>query len=65
MTVRSILTRTSQLGNALLALSLLLALVHFRWSLELFAAGLGAHAAVALMAAPRPAPQETPAESLA
>ena len=48
MTFPDAMHRMSQAANALLALSLLFALVHFRWSVELFAAGCAVHALIAL-----------------
>ena len=66
MTFRDAIHRLSQAANGLLALSLFFALVHYRWSLELFAAGCGLHAVVAVGDALRHnAREQDPAGSLA
>lgn len=65
MTFHDAIQRLSQAANALLALSLLLALVHFRWSLELFAAGIATHAAAVLAAQLSHTSDEPTAEQLA
>ena len=63
MTFRDAIHRMSQAANALLALSLLLALVHFRWSVELFVAGCAVHAVIAIGNALRLGPAETESAS--